>query len=248
MQLRGTHLHEDHAGYGGAVPDALKVKDLHDIKDMGANFLRLAHYPQDPVVYRTADELGIILWDELPWCRGGVGPDAWKANTEYQLRTMIRQNKNHASIFFWSLGNEVYWEPDFEGGGDADQIRPYLEHLHAIAHELDPSRMTAIRKYYDGADIVDVFSPSIWAGWYGGGYHAYEEALANMQERYPQMLHMEFGASSHIGRHSFYTTGGDAIPNAAKASKKRKKKQVSSASPTRVNGMKPMLRTLWTGI
>ncbi len=211
LLLRGTHRHEEHAGYGAAMPDELHVRDMEMIKEIGANFVRLGHYPQDPSVYRAADRLGLILWDELPWCRGGLGDEAWKTNTESMLREMIAQNRNHPSVLFWSLGNEIYWLPDYEGGDDEAAMNEYLRHLNDIAHELDPSRMTAIRKYYAGWDIVDVFSPSIWAGWYGGGYHQYEEALTDAQKKYPRFLHTEYGGSSHVGRHSANPPGGDGM-------------------------------------
>ena len=211
LLLRGTHRHEEHAGYGAAMPNELHVRDMQMIKDIGANFVRLAHYPQDPSVYQAADELGLILWDELPWCRGGLGDEVWKENTESMLREMITQNRNHPSIFFWSLGNEIYWEPDFEGGGDESALNDYLQHLNNIAHEMDPSRLTSIRKYYAGWDIVDVFSPSIWAGWYGGGYHQYEDALLAAQKKYPALLHMEYGGSSHVGRSNTNPPSGDGL-------------------------------------
>ncbi len=211
LLLRGTHRHEEYAGYGAAMPNELHVRDMQMIKEIGANFVRLAHYPQDPAVYQAADELGLILWDELPWCRGGLGDETWKENTESMLREMIKQNRNHASVFFWSLGNEIYWEPDFEGGGDEAALNGYLQHLNNIAHEMDPSRLTSIRKYYAGSDIVDVFSPSIWAGWYGGGYHQYEAALLEAQKKYPALLHMEYGGSSHVGRSNSNPPGGDGL-------------------------------------
>jgi beta-galactosidase len=211
LLLRGTHRHEEFAGFGAAMPNELHVRDMQMIKDVGANFVRLGHYPQDPIVYKAADELGLIIWDELPWCRGGLGDEVWKNNTESMLREMISQNRNHASVFFWSLGNEIYWEPDFEGGGDELALNEYLRHLNDIAHEMDPSRLTSIRKYYAGSDIVDVFSPSIWAGWYGGGYHQYEEALLDAQKKYPALLHMEYGGSSHVGRSNNNPPGGDGL-------------------------------------
>lgn len=211
LLLRGTHRHEEFAGYGAAMPNELHVRDMQMIKDVGANFVRLGHYPQDPEVYRAADKLGLILWDELPWCRGGIGDETWKENTEAMLREMIAQNFNHPSIMFWSLGNEIYWEPDFEGGGDESKINEYLEYLNDIAHELDPGRLTSIRKYYAGSDIVDVFSPSIWAGWYGGGYHQYEDAIREARQKYPAMLHMEYGGSSHVGRSNATPPGGDGL-------------------------------------
>lgn len=202
LLLRGTHRHEEHAGYGAAMPNEQHRKDIAQIKDMGANFIRLGHYPQDPEIYRACNELGLIVWDELPWCRGGMGGSEWQANTERLLLEQIQQNFNHPSIVFWSLGNEIYWLPDFENGDDEKQLNAYVTKLNNLAHEADPQRLTALRKYYAGADLVDVFSPSIWSGWYAGVYTNYKNTLTQNQEKYAQFLHMEYGGSSHVGRHT----------------------------------------------
>ena len=128
------------------MPSLIVVKedDFKLIKEMGANFVRLAHYPQDPKVYELCDELGLLVWDELPWCRGGVGGDEWKSNTRRMLFEMIKQNFNHPSIIIWSLGNEIYWIPDFPFGDNNDSIRVFLKELNQIAHNLDPSRLTGL--------------------------------------------------------------------------------------------------------
>jgi len=202
LLLRGTHRHEEHAGIGAAMSNAQHRADMESIKEMGANFVRLAHYPQDPEVYKACDELGILVWDELPWCRGGVGNEVWKTNTKNQLKEIINQNYNHPSIIIWSLGNEIYWLPEFEDGDNPEKINPFLTELNTIAHELDPSRKTAIRKYYEGAEIVDVFSPSIWSGWYSGSYKSYQKAIDTYKKEYKHFIHAEYGGSSHVGRHS----------------------------------------------
>lgn len=202
LLLRGTHRHEEHAGYGAAMPNELHRRDVEQMKEMGVNFLRLGHYPQDPEVYRACNELGIIVWDELPWCRGGMGGAEWRAHTERLLREQITQNYNHPSVLFWSLGNEIYWLPDFPGGDDETTLNAFVTQLDEVAHELDPNRLTAIRKYYAGADLVDVFSPSIWSGWYAGVYTNYQKTLTKNQQKYPRFLHMEYGGSSHVGRHT----------------------------------------------
>ena len=213
LLLRGTHRHEEHAGYGAAMPNKLHRKDIQQIKEMGANFIRLAHYPQDPEIYKNCDELGIIVWDELPWCRGGMGGKEWQQNTERLLSEQIKQNYNHPSIFFWSLGNEIYWLPDFENGDDEKRLNNFVKILNTIAHDLDKNRLTAIRKYYAGADLVDVFSPSIWSGWYAGVYTNYENSLTKNQKKYPRFLHMEYGGSSHVGRHTENPVTGDGSMN-----------------------------------
>lgn len=210
LLLRGTHLHEDYAGYGMAMPDSLHRKDIAMIKELGANFVRLAHYPQAPEVYRACDELGILVWDELPWCRGGFGGDEWRAWTKRLLEEQISQNLNHPSIIIWSLGNELYWLPDFPKGDVLDSLRAMIKELNDIAHQLDPDRLTATRKFTEGADLVDVVSPSIWAGWYSGSYKSYETAISGAHKQFARFFHAEFGGDSHVGRHTESPVSGDA--------------------------------------
>ncbi|MFL5562083.1 MAG: glycoside hydrolase family 2 TIM barrel-domain containing protein [Gemmatimonadaceae bacterium] len=211
LLLRGTQRHEERALYGGALPDTLQIDDIAAIKAMGANFVRLAHYPQAPAVYRAADSLGVLVWDELPWDRGGAGDATWRENTKRLLREQIRQNENHPSIILWSLGNEVQDVIEADKKGDTPTLRAFLSELKAIATSLDPSRPTAMRKFDAGADIVDVYSPSIWAGWYRGVYKDYEKALSAAQAKYPRMLHMEYGADAHYGRHTETPITGEGL-------------------------------------
>jgi beta-galactosidase len=215
LLIRGSHRHEEHAGYGGAVPAVIERADLAAAKALGVNFLRLAHYPQAPAVYRAADELGILLWDELPWCRGGVGDASWKGNTERMLREQIAYDRNHPSIIIRSLGNELDWLPDFPGGDEAQAIKTFFTHLNSVAKQLDPSRPTAVRKYPEGAEIVDVFSPSLWPGWYQGGYSQYESTVRKAQAMYPRLLHVEYGGDSHVGRHLNNVRNGAPPPAGA---------------------------------
>lgn len=211
LLLRGTHRHEEQAGVGPAMTNLQHRKDMESIKEMGANFVRLAHYPQDPEIYKACDELGILVWDELPWCRGGVGNETWKTNTKNQLKEMILQNYNHPSIIIWSLGNEMYWLPDFEDGDNPEKMNAFLTELNDLSHKLDSSRKTAIRKYYEGAHIVDVFSPSIWSGWYSGSYKSYQKAIDTYKKEYKHFIHAEYGGSSHVGRHSENPITGEGL-------------------------------------
>jgi beta-galactosidase len=211
LLLRGTHRHEDYAGYANAMPDSLHRKDMTMIKEMGANFVRLAHYPQAREVYRACDELGILVWDELPWCRGGMGGEEWKSNTRRLLKEQIVQNYNHASIIIHSLGNELYWLPDFPGGDQVDSLRAMIQELNAIAHDLDPSRLTATRKFTEGADLVDLVSPSMWPGWYSGIYKTFEMAIADARKTFKRFFHAEYGGDSHFGRHTENPVTGEGM-------------------------------------
>ena len=211
LLIRGTHRHEEQAGVGAAMTNEQHRADMESIKKMGANFVRLAHYPQDPEIYKACDELGLLVWDELPWCRGGIGNEVWQANTKNMLTEIIHQNYNHPSIIIWSLGNEMNWLPDFPDGDNAQKTNAFLTELNDIAHQLDPTRKTAIRKYYEGSQIVDVFSPSIWSGWYSGSYKSYQKAIDVYKKEYKHFIHAEYGGDSHVGRHSENPVTGENI-------------------------------------
>ncbi|GAB5491933.1 MAG: glycoside hydrolase family 2 TIM barrel-domain containing protein [Phototrophicaceae bacterium] len=200
LLLRGTHRHEDWAGYGSAVPDEITRKEFQMIKDAGFNFVRLGHYPQSRAALEACDELGIIVWEEIPWCRGGIGGEDFKAYTRQMLQEMITQHYNHPSIIFWGLGNELDWESEHSESTD-DKVCEFLQELHEFAHILDSSRLTALRRFDYGADIVDVYSPSIWAGWYRGKYTDYEQNLRDAMAKFPRFLHAEWGGDSHVGRY-----------------------------------------------
>ena len=201
LLLKGTHRHEDWAGCASAVSEANTRAEFKNMKAAGMNFIRLGHYPQSHYVYNLCNELGLIVWDELPWCRGGVGGDLFKEQTRQMLHTMIAEHRHHPSIIFWGMGNELDWEYDHEEYTD-DDVFAFLVEINALAHQLDPSRLTALRRYERGAAVVDVYSPSIWSGWYRGRYQDYEWALTDAQQKYPRMLHIEWSADNHIGRHN----------------------------------------------
>ncbi|HXC96010.1 MAG TPA: glycoside hydrolase family 2 TIM barrel-domain containing protein [Edaphobacter sp.] len=201
LLLRGTSRHEDHAGYAAAMPDDLLEQEMQLIKEMGANFIRLAHYQQSRRVLDLCDRLGILVWEEIPWCRGGVGNNIFKEMGRRTLRNMIAQHYNHPSILLWGLGNEDDWPTEYPSI-DQQAIRTYLSELNALSHELDPSRLTTIRRCDFARDIPDVYSPSIWAGWYSGTYPEYQKSLETQRDRVNHLFHAEWGADSHAGRHS----------------------------------------------
>jgi len=201
LLLRGTHRHEDHAGYAAAMSDDLIDEEMHLIKDMGVNFIRLAHYQQSRRVLELCDRLGILVWEEIPWCRAGIGSEIFKDMGRRTLRNMISQHYNHPSILLWGLGNENDWPTEYPTI-DKPAIRAYLQELNDLAHQLDPSRKTTIRRLDFARDIPDVYSPSIWAGWYSGTYQEYQKSLETQRERVNHLFHAEWGADSHAGRHS----------------------------------------------
>jgi beta-galactosidase len=201
LLLRGTARHADHAGVAAAMPDALVREEMRLIREMGANFIRLAHYQQDRLVLDLCDELGIMAWEEAPWCRAGVGSKAFQQNAKAMLSNMIDQHMNHPSIILWGLGNEDDW-PDEYPSVDQQAIRGFMTEMRDLAHSLDSSRLTSFRRCDFARDIPDVYSPSIWAGWYRGNYREYEKSLLTERDRVKRFIHIEWGADSQAGRHS----------------------------------------------
>lgn len=201
LLLRGTQRHADHAGVAAAMPDDLVREEMRLIRDMGANFIRLGHYQQDRLVLQLCDELGILVWEELPWCRAGVGDAAFRLNAHCLLTHMIEQHYNHPSIVFWGLGNEDDWTGEYPSVDHA-AIRAFMTELRDHAHQLDNSRLTSFRRCDFARDIPDVYSPSIWAGWYHGQYREYEQSLTQQRQRVDRFIHIEWGADSHAGRHA----------------------------------------------
>ncbi|MDR3339184.1 MAG: glycoside hydrolase family 2 protein [Candidatus Symbiothrix sp.] len=201
LLLRGTHRHEDHAGLGAAMTEDLIVKELKLIKDMGANFIRLGHYQQSRIVLEQCDRLGILVWEEIPWCRGGLGGEFYRRMATEMLTHLIEQHRNHPSVILWGLGNENDWPNDFSTF-DVQEIRAFMAELHHLAHRLDDSRLTTIRRCDFCKDIVDVYSPSIWAGWYRGVYTDYKEISYSEMQRVSRFLHAEWGGDSHARRYA----------------------------------------------
>ena len=201
LLLRGTHRHEDHAGVAAAMTADMIRAEMKMIKDMGVNFIRLGHYQQSRIVLEQCDSLGILVWEEIPWCRGGLGGSAYQEQAKRMLTNMIVQHRNHPSVIIWGLGNENDWPNDFPEF-DREKIRFFMKELHNLSHQLDDTRKTAIRRCDFCKDIVDVYSPSIWAGWYRGMFTDYQRVSLDEMKKVNHFLHVEWGGDSHALRHT----------------------------------------------
>jgi beta-galactosidase len=201
LLIRGTQRHEDAAGVAAALTEEMIRREMILMKEMGVNFIRLGHYQQSRIVLNLCDSLGILVWEEIPWCRGGLGGATYKEQARRMLTNMIEQHYNHAAVIIWGLGNENDWPGDFPEF-DKQKIRSFMKELNDLSHHIDPSRKTAIRRCDFCADIVDVYSPSIWAGWYRGIYTEYKQVTADEYKKVDHFLHMEWGGDSHAGRNS----------------------------------------------
>ncbi len=158
--LRGVNRHQDRDGMGWAITNAEHRQDMDIIKEIGANCIRLAHYPHADYFYSLCDREGMLVWAEIPYIGHGTRHYDFDANARQQLTELIRQNYNHCSIFCWSLFNEL--------GGDK---RPHelVEQLNDLAHLEDPTRLTVAAANNDGRpenDMTDIMAYNTYPGWY----------------------------------------------------------------------------------
>lgn len=201
LLIRGTQRHEDGAGVAAALTEEMIRKEFIMMKEMGVNFIRLGHYQNSRIALNLCDSLGILVWEEIPWCRGGLGGPVYQQQAKRMLTNMIEQHYDHPSVILWGLGNENDWPGDFTDF-DKEKIRSFMKELNLMSHNLDPTRKTAIRRCDFCSDIVDVYSPSIWAGWYRGIYTEYKQVSEEEFKKVDHFIHMEWGGDSHAGRHS----------------------------------------------
>ena len=204
LKIHGVNKHQDYFGMGFAVPDSLQVRDLQIIKEMGANFVRLAHYPQDPSVLAACDRLGLMVWEEIPVVNT-IGGKAFARNAQNMLREMILRDRNHPSVVLWGLTNESLMESlDRE---TAVRTVALIRRLNSLAHKLDPSRLTVQAhnrmKLVEVADITDVIGRNRYFGWYGGTFSDFERETSAEHRAHPnwKMLISEYGAGAKRGYH-----------------------------------------------
>ncbi len=204
LQLRGVNLHQDRFGYGYAVPDSLKVQDIRLFKEMGCNFIRLAHYPHDESVLNECDHLGLIVYAEIPFVNT-VGREKFFENTKAMLREMIERDRHHPSIVFWGVANETVepWITD----EDLLLVRKLVGELHHLAKTLDPTRLTvqAQNTIADTltAGLTDVLGRNRYLGWYSKHVDDFGKQLDEEHRRCPQwrLLISEYGADAKRGYH-----------------------------------------------
>jgi beta-galactosidase len=150
INLHGVDRRQDYAFLGDAVPEAIGVKDIRWMKEMGVNFFRTSHYPQDPAVLDACDELGILAWEEVPNLAVHIYPPAEEDyrpvfttrfprplmdNIKLQLKEMVERDRNRPSVIIWGFADDL---SQYQFPVDFVELSDYT-------HSLDPARWTAGR-------------------------------------------------------------------------------------------------------
>ncbi|WP_370680246.1 glycoside hydrolase family 2 TIM barrel-domain containing protein [Comamonas sp. GB3 AK4-5] len=182
--LRGVSMHQDFLHKGWAISRAETDRSIALIKEIGANTVRLPHYPHSQYTLEQADKLGLVAISEIPFVNSAsvvaagvpctVDPETtgFAANARAQLQEMIRQHFNHASIGLWSLGNEVTLDSRKCGQTDANNnLKDLMLSLQGLAKAENPARSTTLAA--EGAvvnlsHIPDAYGVNRYFLWYGG--------------------------------------------------------------------------------
>lgn len=210
--LKGTNRHQDLMGKGSALTNEDHYRDLKIIKDMGCNFLRLAHYPQDPEVLRLADQMGLLIWEEIPVVNNINPAPEFARNAQVMLREMIRQHYNHPSIVLWGSMNEVLlWSKGneriqkHEDIAYLNSVRKFELLMDSTVRAEDPHRFSTMAMHisddyetYNLAEVPQVTGWNIYNGWYSGTVDEFGSILDEKHLSHPNeiLFISEYGAES----------------------------------------------------
>jgi beta-glucuronidase len=200
--LKGVCVHEDDAALGKVSDEADIRRRLDHARELGCNFLRLAHYPHHDLVARIADELGLLLWAEIPvyWAIDFANPETY-ADAENQLLELIARDGNRASVILWGVGNE---------NADTDERLAFMSRLARAAKAADPSRLVTAACLIDRerfaiadrlATHLDVIGLNQYFGWYEPDFAGLERLIANSAPEKPVIV-SETGADAEPGLHA----------------------------------------------
>jgi beta-glucuronidase len=198
--LKGICVHEDHLELGKTTNPEIIRAVIRDVKELGGNYIRLAHYPHDPRFARIADEEGVLLWEEVPvyWAIAFENPDTYR-DAENQLAELILRDRNRASVILWSVGNE---------NADTGARYTFMSNLAKKAKSLDDSRLVSAACLIDHdnlmirdrlADVLDVIGINEYYGWYDPDFDKLPRILANSNPGKPVII-CEFGGGARQGQ------------------------------------------------
>lgn len=194
-RLNGVCRHQERAERSAALYPCDHDEDLDLIQEIGANAVRLAHYPQAKYMHRQMDRRGLVAWAEIPFVNVYVTNPAYDENLEQQLTELILQNYNHPSILAWGLFNEInsWW---------LDRPSEMVKRLQALARRLDPSRPTmgASNQDDDFNGFTGWIAYNRYFGWYGGDVQEMGRWLDREHAAHPERKIgiSEYGAGASV--------------------------------------------------
>lgn len=213
-KLRGLNRHQDQAPAGVALDDEAHRRDIFLMKELGCNFIRISHFPQDDAILEMCDELGLLAWEEIPIINIVPNTPGYDDNCEYNLREMIRQHYNHSSVITWGYMNEILLTAPSIGKPEwlacKERTVNLAQRLEAVLKEEDPGRASVMAfnmtNLYNeiGLNLVDVVGWNLYHGWYVDKLKDFNAWCEDQHRRYPDqpMIISEWGAGSDKRLHS----------------------------------------------
>lgn len=213
-KLRGLNRHQDQAPAGVALDDEAHRRDIFLMKELGCNFIRISHFPQDDAILEMCDELGLLAWEEIPIINIVPNTPGYDDNCESNLREMIRQHYNHSSVITWGYMNEILLTAPSIGKPEwlacKERTVNLAQRLEAVLKEEDPGRASVMAfnmtNLYNeiGLNLVDVVGWNLYHGWYVDKLKDFNAWCEDQHRRYPDqpMIISEWGAGSDKRLHS----------------------------------------------
>ena len=208
--LHGVSRHQDRKGLGNAITREMHDEDMALIKEIGANTIRLAHYQHDQYFYDLCDEVGMVVWAEIPYISEHM-PNG-RENTISQMKELIIQNYNHPCIVCWGVSNEITISIK-----DKKDMLDNHRQLNDLCHEMDKTRLTTLACYAmcgpfnRSAHITDMVSWNLYLGWYVPGFILNDLWMGFFHLCFPNRPfgYSEYGAEGMPNLHSTHPHRGD---------------------------------------
>lgn len=203
LKLHGVAKHQDFDGVFSAACMENWKTDMNLIHEIGANAVRLSHYPHPQEVYDLCDEIGFVVWAEIPLLKLTEDAELFE-NAKNQLKEMIFQNMHHPSICFWGIQNEIAIYGEFP------YMTEKMQALNEIVHELDATRFSTCANlnvvHPDSTlnQVTDTTAYNIYYGWYYGEFEDHGKFLDEFHSVNPNMPLgiSEYGADTNTQFHS----------------------------------------------
>ena len=207
--LHGVSRHQDRQDMGWAITEKEHKEDIDLIKELGANTIRLAHYQHDQYFYDLCDEYGMVVWAEIPYISSHLANG--DENAVSQMKELITQNYNHASIFCWGLSNEITIT------GESEELMALHHRLNDLCHDMDKTRPTTMANVtmLDTTspiiDLPDIMSYNHYFGWYMGDVNGNAEWLDDFRAARPDRTIgiSEYGCEAILTWHNSNPKQGD---------------------------------------
>ena len=143
IKIRGLNRHQSYPYVGYAMPKSMQVNDAKILKDLGLNAVRTSHYPQSHYFIDACDELGLLVFTEIPGWQH-IGDEAWKDKAVQNTYDMVKQYRNHPSIFLWGVRINESMDDD-----------EFYKRTNEIAHMLDDSRPTSGVRFIQKSSLLE---------------------------------------------------------------------------------------------